>query len=167
MQYATVKGHTLDLAMLICNLVPRGVDQGADRELTWELVRYLNLAHLLLLNSVTPMQQPCSPKHATQDEVKPQPIDNDDDDDTADQGRWARVDRLTLDDYIAEGLVTRDEWDVLQGASNIETNRCALGFAPLTVYFWVGCLLRACNEAAPISCFPLMLTRLSELRSAR
>jgi hypothetical protein len=39
-------------------------------------------------------------------------------------------------------------------------------FLPLIVYFWIGGILRACNDAVPIPCFALMITRLSELRSA-
>ena len=39
-------------------------------------------------------------------------------------------------------------------------------FLPLIVYFWIGGILSACNDAVPIPCFALMITRLSELRSA-
>lgn len=47
---------------------------------------------------------------------------------------------------------------MLQGASP--------DFLPLIVYFWIGGILRACNDAVPIPCFALIITRLSELRSA-
>lgn len=75
-QYAIVKGHTLDLAMLVCNFVKAPPTEGdaLTSELASELVRYLNLAHLLLLSSVSPHNDRCGPQLA-EEPVEPHAAD--------------------------------------------------------------------------------------------
>ncbi|CAD7700722.1 unnamed protein product [Ostreobium quekettii] len=166
--YARLIGSTMDLVMLVSTVVR---DPGDPREprclrARVEVTRLLNLGHILAISRADALDRDFKPARAVGHLAKvlgaslrhgatAPPRD----------AFWSKKPRnIDLEDLEEEGLVNRDEWEILEGG-------WTEGLAKhQVVYFWVQAVLLRCKGAGWVASegqmLPLMLAKLNAVVEA-
>ena len=176
--YAKLMGTTTDLCMVVAGSIqnPNNPNDRRIRQARTEITRLLNLGHLLVIAKADAQNEEFlksygirrafrSVKNGLHHTLKSDNLTRKSSEQSASpvyaHALFKPRNLLTFDTMVSEGLMNRDEWELLNEAEGEGMPTYQM------VYFWVHALLNKCREAGWIisapQMWPLMLNKVNTI----